>query len=129
MVAGCLYQGMRQPQIYSQVIDLKKDTFRQIVIQDSTPILIDFWAPWCGPCRTMGPILEAVENELRGEVRVAKVNVEKEREIASAFNIRSIPTCVLMQGPDVLKVLVGVQPLATLVKEIRMHVPPKGEIK
>ena len=79
------------------VANVTDSTFEQEVLKADIPVLVDFWAPWCGPCRAMGPILHDVASKMDGEVRVAKVNVDDEREIAEAFGIRSIPTLLLIK--------------------------------
>lgn len=103
----------------STVLDITKDTFKTQVGEDKTPILIDFWAPWCGPCRAMGPILHDVASQLEGEVRVAKVNVDNEREIAEAFGIRSIPTILLIKDLKIVDSVIGVMPAERLVSQVR----------
>lgn len=101
------------------VIDLKADDFRATVIDDGTPILLDFWAPWCGPCRMMKPHLEETARQLAGSVRVAQVNVDEEPAIANAFGIQSIPTLVLMQNGSVVNAVQGVVPASNLVPHIK----------
>ena len=100
------------------LLQLTAATFQSEVLDNDTPILIDFWAPWCGPCRAMKPILEEVATSLAGKVRVAQVNVDEERELGGAFGIQSIPTCVLMQGNKPLGGYVGYTPAKTLVADI-----------
>ncbi|HLO98829.1 MAG TPA: thioredoxin [Fimbriimonas sp.] len=102
----------------SLVFDLHVASFKDEVVNNPLPILIDFWAPWCGPCRAMKPILDDVAKKLEGQVRVAKVNVDEEPQIASAFNIRSIPTCYLLKGEKVLGSFVGVIPAPELVSKV-----------
>lgn len=100
------------------VINLKTEDFRTIVIDDGSPILLDFWAPWCGPCRMMKPHLEETARQLAGSVRVAQVNVDEEPAIAEAFGIRSIPTLVLMKSGQVVNAVQGVVPASSLVPHI-----------
>lgn len=101
------------------ILELTAQTFTAEVVENKTPILIDFWAPWCGPCRMMKPILGEVAKSLAGEVRVAEVNVDDEPAIADAFGIRSIPTLVLIQGGHVVDSVNGVVPAERLVSHIR----------
>lgn len=100
------------------VIELKTEDFRTTVIDDGTPILLDFWAPWCGPCRMMKPHLEDTARQLAGSVRVAQVNVDEEPAIAEAFGIQSIPTLVLLRGGQVVNAVQGVVPASALVPHI-----------
>jgi thioredoxin 1 len=83
------------------------ETFETEVIDSDLPVVIDFWAPWCGPCRAIGPVLENLANRWAGQVKVVKLNVDEEPEIAGAFQVRSIPTIVAMRGRDVIDVQVG----------------------
>ncbi|MBI4912347.1 MAG: thioredoxin [Acidobacteria bacterium] len=83
--------------------------------ESGKPVLIDFWAPWCGPCRLQGPILDQVSQQVGDRAIVAKVNVDEEPTLASEFGIQSIPTLVVLKGDRVLKRMVGVQQAGTLV--------------
>jgi thioredoxin 1 len=82
-------------------------TFESEVISSPLPVVIDFWAPWCGPCRAIAPVLDKMAQQWAGQVKVVKVNVDEEPEIAGTFNIRSIPTLVAMSGRDVVDIRVG----------------------
>ena len=85
-------------------------TFKEIVVNSNIPVLVDFWAPWCGPCLTVGPILEKVAGMYKDRVKVVKVNVDDEKEIASSMGIRSIPTIALYKGGAVTETAVGAKP-------------------
>lgn len=83
------------------VFEVTADNFEQEVANSELPVIIDLWAPWCGPCKALGPVLEKLAAEYDGKVRVGKVNVDKERELAHAFNAQSIPMLVALRGQDV----------------------------
>jgi len=98
---------------------LTTDSFRAKVQDDPTPILIAFWAPWCGPCRAMKPILSDVAKTLGEEVRVATVNVDEEPALAEMAGIRSIPTLVVVKNLKVIDAVSGVIPAPELVQRVR----------
>ncbi len=85
-------------------------TFRSEVLESDRPVLVDFWAEWCGPCRTLGPVIDEIATEQASRVKVVKVNVDDSPETAREYAIRSIPTVLLIHDGQVRKSLVGVQP-------------------
>ncbi len=89
--------------------------FEEMVINSDVPVLVDFWAPWCGPCRAVGPILEQIADEYDGRAKVVKINVDDESQVAGSMGVRSIPTLVIYSGGEPKKVLVGVRPKEELV--------------
>lgn len=120
---------MKQDTVKNPILDLTIENFRQEVLENTTPILIDFWAPWCGPCRAMKPILAATAEELSGQIRVAQLNVDAEQAIAKAFNVRSIPTCLLMQGSTLLESYVGVTTAKELARKVLGRISNGGSIQ
>ena len=91
------------------VINIKKNNFQNEVLNSEMPVLLDFWAPWCGPCRMVGPIVDEIADE-HGDIRVGKVNVDEQPELAAQFGVMSIPTLVVMKGGKVVNQMVGARP-------------------
>lgn len=92
------------------VLSVSKRSFSEEVLSSSLPVLIDFWAPWCGPCRMLSPIVDEVAKEHRSDLKVVKVNIDEEPELANEFGVMSIPTLVLMKNGRVAASAVGVRP-------------------
>lgn len=96
------------------VITITKENFKSEVLDSDKPVLIDFWASWCGPCRMMAPVIDAVAEELN-DVKVGKINIDEESELASAFKIMSIPTIMLVDRGEVVNGAVGVRPKSDIL--------------
>ncbi len=94
----------------SKAIELTNDNFDSEVVQSDLPVLVDFWAPWCGPCRMVGPVVEAIAEKYDGKAKVGKVNVDEAGELAMKFGIRSIPTLIIFKGGQQVDVVVGALP-------------------
>lgn len=95
-------------------ININKNNFQNEVLNSEMPVLLDFWAPWCGPCRMVSPIVDEIANE-RGDIKVGKVNVDEERELAGQFGVMSIPTLVVIKGGRVVNQMVGARPKSQIL--------------
>ena len=93
-------------------LKITRENFENEVMKSNIPVLIDFWVPWCGPCRMMGPIMEQLAEEYEGKAKVGKVNVDEEGELSQAFGVMSIPTIVLVKDGKVVRQAVGARPKA-----------------
>lgn len=98
------------------------DSFDTEVVNAQRPVLVDFWAPWCGPCKQVSPVVEEVADEMADSIGVAKVNVDDHQEIASRFSIRAIPTLLLFKGGEVVDQQVGAVNKEQLVSFIRKSI-------
>ena len=97
------------------MIAITKENYNEMVVSSDRPVLIDFWATWCGPCRMIAPIVEEIAAE-RSDIIVGKIDVDEEVELAKQFRIVSIPTLVLMKGGEIAATLVGYRPKADILK-------------
>ena len=95
-------------------ININKNNFRNEVLDSEKPVLLDFWASWCGPCRMVSPIVDEIAAE-RGDIKVGKVNVDEERELAGQFGVMSIPTLAVIKGGRVVNQMVGARPKSQIL--------------
>lgn len=100
---------------------ITKDSFDSIVNGSDKPVLVDFWASWCGPCRALSPVVEEISDELADKLAVYKCNVEEEQDLAMKFQVMSIPTLILFKGGKAVHTMVGSAPKGRLVKELEEY--------
>ena len=103
------------------ILTATDSNFEAEVLKSNTPVLVDFWAEWCGPCRTLGPIIDELAVEQADQVKVVKVNIDDNPQAAREYGIRSIPTVLLIHAGQVRKSFVGVQPKSAYVEAIRLE--------
>ena len=96
------------------VINIKKNNFQNEVLNSEKPVLLDFWAPWCGPCRMVSPVVDEIASE-RGDIKVGKVNVDEQPELAAQFGVMSIPTLVVMKNGKIVNQVTGARPKAQIL--------------
>lgn len=100
-------------------MDINEGNFEQEVLKNSGIVLVDFWAPWCGPCRMMGPVLEEIAKEFEGKLAVGKVNVDENSNLAGKYEILSIPALKFFKDGQVIDEMVGLQPKEVLISKIK----------
>jgi putative thioredoxin len=113
------------------MMDVTIQNFEAEVIEASmtTPVLVDFWAPWCGPCKSLGPVLEKVEAAYEGRFKLVKIDSDQEQQLAQAFGIKSIPTCVLLKNGQPVDGFMGALPEGQVKQFLDKHLPAEGELQ
>lgn len=101
------------------VLDITDSTFEQEVLKSPVPVLVDFWAPWCGPCRSVAPVLEELAKEYQGKLKIVKINVDDNKEAATRYQVRGIPNLILFNGGQSQEQIVGAVPKQDLVAAIK----------
>ena len=100
------------------VITVTKENFNEEVINSPIPVLLDFWATWCGPCRMLSPIVDEIAGEVEGKAKVGKINVDEQPELAQQFGIMSIPTLIVMKNGEIAAKEVGVRPKQVILDKL-----------
>ena len=100
----------------AEIVDVSDDSFQAEVLNSEQPVIVDFWAEWCGPCRQIAPIMKELAGEYEGKLKVVKVNVDHATQTADAYGIRSIPSVLAFQGGQVVEQLMGARPKASFVE-------------
>ena len=100
----------------TDIKNLSLDNFDNEISSSNTPVLVDFWAEWCGPCKMLGPILEEISEDLKDKLQIAKVNLDENQDLAMKYSIRSIPTLLLFKGGELIDTKVGLLPKGDLVE-------------
>ena len=103
----------------SDTITVTSNNFRSVVAEAELPVLVDFWATWCGPCQAVGPVIDEIATENKDKLVVGKVNVDEQQALAQMFGIMSIPTMLLFKGGKVVKTFTGARPKAAIMAAIK----------
>lgn len=100
-------------------VTINNSNFESDVLKSSEPVVVDFWAEWCGPCKMIAPALEEISNELAGQVKIAKVNIDENPELAAQYGVRSIPTLLMFKNGEIAANMVGAAPKSRLADWIK----------
>lgn len=106
----------------STALQVTDASFKEEVLDSEFPVLVDFWAPWCGPCRMVAPVVEEIAKQYEGKMKVVKVNTDENPSVASQYGIRSIPTLMIFKGGQKVDMVVGAVPKSTLSTTIEKYV-------
>lgn len=106
----------------SEVLHINDADFESVVVNSDIPVLLDFWAPWCGPCKMIAPVLDELAPEFAGKVKIVKMNVDDNQATPAQFGVRSIPTLLLIKNGQVVATQVGVLPKTQLANFINQHI-------
>jgi thioredoxin 1 len=104
-----------------QVMAVDQQNFKNEVLESEVPVLVDFWAPWCGPCRMVAPVMEELATELAGKVKVVKIDVDENAALAGEYKVMSIPTILLMKKGQIVQQMQGFSPKATILSKLQEY--------
>ena len=105
----------------SNALDVTDSTWESTVLQSETPVLVDFWAEWCGPCKAMGPYVDKLAEEMDGKLKVVKLNTQDNTEVPARYGITAIPTFLVIKGGEVAQQIIGQQPYDNLKAAVEPH--------
>lgn len=106
----------------SAPVKVTDSTFEEMVVNSDKPVLVDFWAEWCGPCKMIAPVLDEIATEMDGQLVIGKLDIDENQDTAMAFGVMSIPTLLLFKGGEPVERIVGYQPKPQLVSRLQAHV-------
>ncbi|HJX34198.1 MAG TPA: thioredoxin [Desulfatiglandales bacterium] len=101
------------------ILEVTDDSFDTEIMNGELPAMVDFWAEWCGPCKMVGPVVEELASAYKGKIKIAKMDVDKNRKTPAKFGIRNIPTLILFKGGEVVNTIIGAQPKKSLEEELK----------
>lgn len=105
----------------SNAMDITDATFESEVLSASTPVVVDFWAPWCGPCRKLGPVLDEVADEFKEKIKIVKINTDENLKTAKEYSIIGLPSLLIFKGGQAVERLVGLMPKSSIVSNIEKY--------
>ena len=103
----------------SELLQVTDETFEAEIMKADLPAMVDFWAEWCGPCRMVGPVVEELAAQYKGKIKIAKMDVDKNRNTPARFGIRNIPTLIFVKGGQVAQTIIGAQPKSSIEDELK----------
>ncbi len=112
----------RKGYIEMSVLTITNENFEAEVMSAKEPVLVDFWATWCGPCRMLSPVVDKLAEEFEGKIKVGKINVDEQQELAARFGIMTIPTLLVFKGGEIVEKSVGVKPQGALAAMLNKHI-------
>ena len=101
------------------ILQVSDSSFESEIVNSDIPAMVDFWAEWCGPCKMVGPVVEELAKEYQGKVKIAKMDVDQNRETPAKFGIRNIPTLIFFKGGEVVNTIIGAQPKSSIEEELK----------
>jgi len=103
----------------SDLLQVTDGNFEEEIVNSDIPAMVDFWAEWCGPCKMVGPVVEELAQEYKGKIKIAKMDVDSNRDTPAKFGIRNIPTLILFKDGEVAKMIIGAQPKSQIYGELK----------